>query len=316
MTDAVVEVREPGRTPLRVVITGPLVIGRDCDGLLLGDQQISRRHIELRSTPRGVEVTDLGSTNGTYLDGERFTGSVPLPVGSVVRLGVTTVTAVDVGGSPRRRPETMTIIADSSGSNDLRRTAIDQLSDLVTPDLPALADQEHHHGTITIVFSDIEGSTERVSAVGDEGWFQLLALHNQIVRGQIRRYGGTEVKNQGDGFMLTFPSARRAVQAMSAVQRELSDAVTRAKTADMRIRIGMHTGEVIVDDDGDLFGHHVHMASRVAGQAVGGEIVVSSLTKALLETRGDVRFGEPREVQLKGITLPQVVYPILWNLDA
>ncbi len=259
-----------------------------------------------------MEVTDLGSTNGTYLDGERFNGSVMLPVGSVVRLGVTTVTTVGVDVSARRRPDTMTIIADST---DLRRTAIDQVSELVMPDLPTLVDQEHHHGTITIVFSDIEGSTERVSAVGDEGWFQLLALHNQIVRAQVRRYGGTEVKNQGDGFMLTFPSARRAVQAMSAVQRELSDAVTRAKTADMRIRIGMHTGEVIVDDDGDLFGHHVHMASRVAGQAVGGEIVVSSLTKALLETRGDVRFGEPREAQLKGITQPHAVHPILWDFD-
>jgi class 3 adenylate cyclase len=312
MGDAIVEVCEPGRTPLRVVVAGPLAVGRDCDGLLLGDQQVSRRHVELRSTGRGVEVTDLGSTNGTFLDGVRFTGSTILAVGATLRLGATTITSIDQASSSKHRLATMTTLAPS---DDLRRTAIDQVSELASRDLPTLADQEHHHGTITIVFSDIEGSTERVSAVGDEGWFQMLAIHNEIVRTHVRRFGGTEVKNQGDGFMLSFPSARRAVQAMSAVQRDLSDAAMRVKTEGMRIRIGMHTGEVIVDDDGDLFGRHVHMASRVASTAVGGEIVVSSLTKALLETRGDIRFGTPREVQLKGIAQPQDVHPIIWALD-
>ena len=219
---------------------------------------------------------------------------------------------VDVAIGAIRRPNTSTIIADP---NDLRRTSIDQVSDLVSSALPTLLEQEHHHGTITIVFSDIEGSTERVSASGDEQWFQVLALHNDVIRRQVRRFGGTEVKNQGDGFMLTFPSARRAIQAMAAVQREFSEESTRAKTADMRIRVGMHTGEVIVED-GDLFGHHVHLASRIASQATGGEILVSSLTKALLETRGDVRFGEPREVQLKGITASQTVHPVLWGPEA
>jgi class 3 adenylate cyclase len=115
--------------------------------------------------------------------------------------------------------------------------------------------------------------------------------------------------------MLTFASARRAVQAMSAVQRELARTPMRLRTNELRIRVGMHTGEVIVDDDGDVFGHHVHLAARVAGSAVGGEIVVSALTRAILENRNDITFGEARDVEFKGIAGRQLIYPVRWAED-
>ena len=182
-----------------------------------------------------------------------------------------------------------------------------------SPTRRCLREREHRHGTITIVFTDIEGSTERTGRVGDAEWFALLALHNEIVRTQVRRFEGSEVKHQGDGFMLTFPSARRAVQAMSAVQREFDSVPIRQQTQDMRVRVGMHTGEVIVDDDGDLFGHHVNVAARVAGHAVGGEILVSSLTHDIVGSRPDIVFGEGRTVTFKGVEGTHAVYPVLWE---
>jgi class 3 adenylate cyclase len=308
--EATVEVREPGRVALRLVLSSPLVIGRDCDGLLLNDGQISRRHVELRPTTRGVEVTDLGSTNGSYLDGARLTGPAVLSTGSELKLGAVTVRLVPTEPA---RVGTQTALVPSI---DFRRTAIDDVADEVIATSASFVDDEHRHGTVTIVFSDIEGSTSRVSEMGDSSWMQLLSTHNQVVRRALARFGGTEVKSQGDGFMLTFPSSRRAVQAMTTVQQELADPEVRSRTGDLRIRVGMHTGEVIVDDEGDLFGRHVNLAARIAGHAEGGEILVSSLTKALLETRGDMSFGEPREAELKGIPGVHEMHPVTWLAPA
>ncbi len=111
--------------------------------------------------------------------------------------------------------------------------------------------------------------------------------------------------------MLAFPSARSAVLFAIAVQRTL-DAHGRSQPADLlRVRIGMHTGEAIMED-GDLFGHSVVLAARVAGQARGGEILVSSLVREIVESRGDLAFGETREVELKGLAGAHRLHPISW----
>ena len=101
---------------------------------------------------------------------------------------------------------------------------------------------------------------------------------------------GVEIKSQGDGFMLAFPSARAAVLCSIEIMRAL-DAHARSRPTDaLRIRIGMHTGEAIVED-GDLFGKPVVLAARIANQARGGEILVSSLVREIVESRGDLAFG-------------------------
>ena len=86
-----------------------------------------------------------------------------------------------------------------------------------------LLDTHDFEGTITIVFSDIESSTERATAMGDTAWMQVLNRHNEIIRRNVRQWSGHEVKNQGDGFMLTFPGARRALLCMIAVQQQLAE---------------------------------------------------------------------------------------------
>ncbi len=124
------------------------------------------------------------------------------------------------------------------------------------------------------------------------------------------RFGGTEVKAQGDGFMLTFPSARRAVLFAIATQRALE--TDREAGSGVRIRMGLHTGEAIVDRSGDLFGRHVIVAARVANLAAGGEILLSSLVREIVAAQGDIFLGTSREVTLKGIEGTHVVYPVEW----
>ncbi|MGI9604347.1 MAG: adenylate/guanylate cyclase domain-containing protein [Acidimicrobiales bacterium] len=306
MATVTVEVREPGRTPLTILLDGPLVIGRECDGLLLTDTQISRRHLELRPVRDGLEVTDLGSTNGTFIGQERMEGSRRVEVTDEVRLGNVVIRLLD-------KTEQPAAAAGTTLSTDGARTSIHTVAELVTANRPVVADGEHRHGTITIVFSDIEDSTARMNQVGDERWFDLLGGHNDLVRSAVGRYGGTEVKNQGDGFMLTFPSARRALQAMAHVQRSLLAEATAEPDRAIRVRMGMHTGEVIVDDDGDMFGQHVNLAARIGAQAEGGEILVSALTRAILETRREFEFDSPRIEDLKGLSGTHTLHPVRWE---
>jgi adenylate cyclase len=167
--------------------------------------------------------------------------------------------------------------------------------------------------TITIVFSDIESSTEQALRLGDARWFDVLGTHNRIVRTNLRHFGGREIKSQGDGFMLTFNSARKAVQFCVAVQQELEKWDRDNPDDAVRIRIGAHTGEAIVDDDGDLFGKHIIVAARIANLADGAEILVSHVVKEITSSRGDLEFGPGRSVDLKGIEEAYKVHQVLWE---
>lgn len=116
--------------------------------------------------------------------------------------------------------------------------------------------------------------------------------------------------------MLCFASARQALRFSAATQREITVwSLQGDESESIRIRIGVHTGEVIVDEDGELFGRHVNMAARVAGEATGGEILASSLVREIVEPRGDMHFGRPREVSLKGIPGLHLVHPVHWSTE-
>jgi len=119
------------------------------------------------------------------------------------------------------------------------------------------------------------------------------------------------VKNQGDGFMLAFASARRAVSCAQAIERAVDDTF-RDPGSLIRVRIGLHLGEPVREAD-DFFGHVVSYAARVASSAAGGEVVVSHLLHDILVQTGEVEFGEPRQIQLKGIDGLQTVFPLAMN---
>jgi adenylate cyclase len=314
-------VNQPNRKPLRVQVSESLEIGRECDGLLIADSQTSRRHLLVTLRGHDVMIEDLHSTNGTFLDGSRVDLPVLLLPGSVVRIGDTTIELEPPLESARStlRPDgarTTTVTsgavrAAGGGPVGARETSIDAVARSVR-NTKQLLDSQDFEGTITIVFSDIESSTERATAMGDTAWMKVLNKHNEIIQRNVGRFSGHVVKNQGDGFMLTFPGARRALRCMIAVQQELSDAELRDEEGSVRIRVGVHTGEVIADGD-DIFGRHVMIAARVASKAMGREILVSSLVHEIASARGDLRFGEPRLVEHKGIEGDHLVYPLVWE---
>ena len=197
------------------------------------------------------------------------------------------------------------------------QTSIDAVAAAVyvdKPDLPPAAVAPD--GTVTILFSDIEGSTAITERLGDQRWLELLREHNAIVREQVAAHEGFEVKAEGDGFMLAFQSARNALQCAADIQRAFAE---RSESAEepIRVRIGLHTGEAIkeADPDGqaDFFGKNVILAARIAGQAKGGEILVSSLLKELTESAGDIAFGDGREVELKGLSGQHHVFEVVWE---
>jgi len=190
------------------------------------------------------------------------------------------------------------------------RTSIDAVAESVQGEKPDLRSHAAPDGTVTILFSDIEGSTQMTERLGDQRMQQVLRGHNDIVRHQVAAYEGFEVKSLGDGFMLAFSSARRGLQCAMAIQRAFA-AYNRGRSEDqVRVRIGLHTGEFVQEME-DFFGKNVILASRIADQAQGGEILVSSLLKELTDSAGDIQFGEVQEVELKGLAGLNRVYSVI-----
>jgi class 3 adenylate cyclase len=167
-------------------------------------------------------------------------------------------------------------------------------------------------GTLTMMVTDIVDSTVYAVQMGDRRWIEVLGEHNAIVREQVARYGGTEVKAQGDGFLVVFSSARRAILAAVDVQRALARFRDDNPDTPVEVRVGLHTGE-IVDVDGDVFGQNVVVAVRITDHAAPGEIVVSGLTRDLTVSGGDLSFGPADEVELKGMAEPWRIHRVSWS---
>ncbi len=209
-------------------------------------------------------------------------------------------------------------------------TSIDVVAESVGRERPEIATHAAPDGTVTIMFSDIEDSTVLTERLGDGAWQDLLNKHNALIREQLRAHGGFEVKTMGDGFMVAFQSARKGLECAIAIQRAFADGLSevgnrksgsdqpaRPPTSDLsppvKVRIGLHAGEVVKDGD-DFYGKNVILASRVAGKAMGGEILVSALVRSLVESSvGGDTFVEPREVELKGLSGMHTVYGVRFD---
>jgi class 3 adenylate cyclase len=188
-------------------------------------------------------------------------------------------------------------------------TSIDSVARAVESERPEISIHPAPDGTVTIMFSDIEDSTVLTERLGDQGWQELLRKHNALIRAQLQAHEGYEVKTMGDGFMVAFQSAKKGLDCAVAIQRAF-DHHNAADGEHVKVRIGLHAGEMIKDGD-DFYGRNVIVASRVAGKAVGGEILVSSLLRQLVESSvGAGTFGDPREVELKGLSGTHTVYAV------
>jgi class 3 adenylate cyclase len=144
----------------------------------------------------------------------------------------------------------------------------------------------------TVLFTDIVGSTQRAAELGDVRWQTLLADHNRVVRRQLERFGGKEIKVVGDGFLATFDGPARAVRCAIAIRDDVRD-------LGIEIRAGVHVGEIEVLPD-DIAGIAVHIGSRVSALAGPGEVLVSSTVKDLVVGSG-IEFGEGGSHVLKGV---------------
>jgi parallel beta-helix repeat protein len=167
---------------------------------------------------------------------------------------------------------------------------------------------------VALLFSDIEGSTVLTERLGDQRWLQVLRSHNRIFREEISRHGGYEVKSQGDGFMLVFPDPCKALACAASVQRAFAHRELDKTNVTLRVRMGLHTGEVIALE-GDFFGKNVILASRIAAKARGGEILVSEELREAASNGngGGLRFHGGRELKLKGLAGHHRVFRAEWG---
>jgi predicted ATPase/class 3 adenylate cyclase len=164
---------------------------------------------------------------------------------------------------------------------------------MITPvrdDLPA--------GTITFVFTDVEGSTRLLSSLGAEGYADALAEHRRVIREACAAEGGVEVDTQGDAFFFAFPTAPGALAAASA----FTDALA---SGQVRVRVGLHSGTPLLTDEGYV-GDDVHRAARIAACGHGGQVLVSAASAQLVER--ELRdLGEHR---LKDLSAPERIYQL------
>jgi class 3 adenylate cyclase len=177
-------------------------------------------------------------------------------------------------------------------------TSLEELEVSVQREQPDLSATRAADGTVTIVFTDIVDSTVMLARLGDQAWLDVLRKHNAVITAATTAHGGTVVETQGDGSMLAFSSARQGVTCATDIQREIQLAFDDRSPA-IRVRIGIHTGDALQEAD-HFYGTTVHYAARVAAQARGGEVLVSSAVRELLSGSG-IALMENREVELKGL---------------
>ena len=139
---------------------------------------------------------------------------------------------------------------------------------------------EPPHGTVTFVFTDIEGSTELLKQLGADGYGGAVANHRRIIREQFESRGGTEMDTQGDAFFFSFARARDAVASAVAAQLAL-EAFEWPRGARVRVRMSLHTGEPVVGEEGYV-GIDVVRAARICAAGHGGQVLLSAATSSLV----------------------------------
>src|SRR5947209_16693483 len=145
----------------------------------------------------------------------------------------------------------------------------------------------------TVMFTDIVGSTQRATELGDARWRELLRAHQASVRQELARFRGREVKTLGDGCLATFDGPARAIRCGRAIAEA-------ARGSGLEVRIGLHSGEVELMEE-DVGGIAVHIAARVGALAAAGEVLVSSTVKDLVAGSG-IAFEDRGTRQLKGLS--------------
>jgi class 3 adenylate cyclase len=165
-------------------------------------------------------------------------------------------------------------------------------------------------GTVTFVFTDVEGSTELLKRLGADGYAQAVADHRRIIRRELESRTGIEMDTQGDSFFFSFARARDAVAGAVAAQLAL-EAHAWPSGARVRVRMSLHTGEPVVGEEGYV-GIDVVRAARICAAGHGGQVLLSAATAALVSggLPDGVRERELGEYQLKDLDRPERIYQL------
>ena len=154
-------------------------------------------------------------------------------------------------------------------------------------------------GTVTFLFTDVEGSTKLLHSLGAEAYADALGEHRRVIREACAAEGGVEVDTQGDAFFFAFPTAPGALAAGAALTESLAPGA-------VHVRVGLHTGTPLVTDEGYV-GDDVHRAARIAAVGHGGQVLVAASTAALVRSDALVDLGEHR---FKDLAAPERVYQL------
>ena len=167
-------------------------------------------------------------------------------------------------------------------------------------------------GVVTLLFTDLVGSTELLGQLGDDEADRLRRVHFGLLRDVAIAHSGDEVKNLGDGLMVAFSGTVNAVSCAIGIQQAVYRHNARQGADRLRVRVGLNCGEAI-RDEGDYFGTPVVVAKRLCDQAEGGQILASELMRELVGSRGDFRFRSRGSLALKGISEPLAACEVVWE---
>jgi class 3 adenylate cyclase len=263
-----------------VLVQGHTVtIGRasDADVALEWDKSVSSAHAEAYCVGPYWALSDEGlSRNGTYVNDQRITGRCRLRDGDAIRVGHTHLTF----RQPKTDRRDVTTLTDAAGVTGLR----------------------------TVLFTDLAGSTDLLTRLGEDAGERFMREHFEILHRTVGAHGGQAVKNLGDGLMVAFPSALGAVACAQRMQHDV--AVQReAGRSPVGLRIGINAGEVSIGE-GDYFGTAVVVAKRLCDRAEPGQTLVSDMVRALVGNRQEHRFVALGSMDLKGIGDPVEVFTL------
>jgi len=197
---------------------------------------------------------------------------------------------------------------DATTAEQMAQTILSFLEEIghSTARAPASADSTQ---PVTILFTDITGSTSLTQRLGDAKAQELVRAHNAIVRAALKAHDGTEIKHTGDGIMASFASSTGALDCAVEIQRS----VALHSSEDLAVHLGINAGEPIAEDK-DLFGTAVQLARRICDQAEGGEILASDVVRQLVAGKGFL-FADRGDVALRGFEDPVRLYEVRWRED-
>lgn len=166
-------------------------------------------------------------------------------------------------------------------------------------------------GPVTVLFTDIVGSTAMTQELGDAIAQQIVRAHNRVIREALIDFGGKEIKHTGDGIMASFPAVSSGVEAAIRMQQNAAVHTEFNPDLPLHIKIGINAGEPIAEDN-DLFGSTVQMTARIVDKAGKDEIFVSEIVRGICEGK-QLHFKNRGEFEMKGFDIPPVLYEVLWQ---